>query len=140
MLSHPVRSAVAGTLVIAGVLGGTAGIAQADTLPATPGKPVLCATVDALQGALYDLSHATDPALIDVELGAVIVLLQEYPPVLPSALEPTYDWLVSRFQILRNMIATMPRPELIQLLNDLTANLANALENVPCAPENASQS
>ncbi|TNC20992.1 hypothetical protein [Amycolatopsis alkalitolerans] len=135
MLSHPVRTAVVGTVIAAGMLGGTAGVAQAaPAQPAAP-QPVLCSTVDALQAALQNLSQATDPMVIDAELGQVIALLQGYPPVLPTTLMPTYDWLIAKFQVLRTMVATLPAPQLIVLVNDLTAQLAAALGDIPCAPQ-----
>ncbi|TNC29572.1 hypothetical protein [Amycolatopsis alkalitolerans] len=123
------------------MIGGTAGVAEAST-PAhseaaraeATQTTLLCSTVDALQSALYDLSTTTDPALVNIELAHVIALLQQYPPVLPPALASTYFWLVAKLQILRGMVAALPTPQLIQLVNNLARHLADALDEVPCAP------
>ncbi|HJQ44861.1 MAG TPA: hypothetical protein VJ870_00870 [Amycolatopsis sp.] len=138
MFSNPVRAAVAGTLVAAGMLGGTAGIAEAQTAQAAPrvqstvSDTVMCSTVDTLETALRNLSTAVNPSIVDIELANVIALLQQYPPVLPPALMSTYQWLVVKFQILRGIVAALPTPQLIQLVNSLAADLADALDGIPC--------
>ena len=142
MLSNPVRSAVVGTLLTAGLVGGISGTAaateahpsaRADDRKATAEEPLACATVDVLQSALEDLSTTTDPQLLNVALAQVVALLQQQPPLVSPELVPTYHWLVTKLQVLRGLVATLPSPALIGLVNGLAANLADALDSVPCA-------
>ena len=141
MLSNPVRAAVLGTLVATGLLGGTAGIAEAQT-PA-PVESVhtgslasfSCSTLDALEMALYNLSKATDPDIVDDLLGRVISLLREYPqypPILPPALQSTYDWLVGKLVSLQYLVAVAPSAQVILTVNKLAAELAKALADEGC--------
>jgi len=140
LLSNPVRAAVLGTLVATGLLGGTAGIAEAQPAPvervhaASPAS-FTCATFDALEMALYNLSKATDPGIVDDLLGRVISLLREYPqypPILPPALQSTYDWLVGKLVSLQYLVAVAPSPQVIFTVNRLAAELAEALADEGC--------
>ncbi|TVT15428.1 hypothetical protein FNH05_36970, partial [Amycolatopsis rhizosphaerae] len=137
-MNNSVRAAVAGTLVTAGLLSGTAGVAEAQT-PAraervqAPAVPVLCSTVDQLEGLLNTLAGTADPAVIDATLAQVIALLQQLPsPVVPPALLPVYQWLVGNLQLLRSLVAALPLPLVTGIVNDLARHLAAALENVAC--------
>lgn len=140
MLSNPVRAAVVGTLLTAGIIGGTAGTATAETHPSAPagsvrttaGEPIACATVGALQSALQKLSTTTNPQLVNRVLGQVVALLQQQPSLTPPDLIPTYQWLVAKLQILRGLVAIVPSPQLIGIVNGLAADLADALDSVPC--------
>src|SRR4051812_9134835 len=124
MMNNSVRAAVVGTLVTPGLLGGTAGIAEAQTPARTEtarvlAEPVLSSTVDALQAAPAELSTAADPARIDALLAQVLTLLQQYPPLLLEALLPTYQWLVTKLGILRGLLTALPLPQLVPLIINL---------------------
>src|SRR5436305_5331773 len=120
------------------MLGGTAGVAQAQTsapvesVHAVSPTAISCTTWDAVQTALFTLSSTVSTTVINEQLGYVIDLLTKNPPEVQPTLAPAYGWLLNRLEVLRVEMKFRPNVAEIVDINLQARQLAAVLMQVGC--------